>query len=158
MLDAERPRIINYLRHRWHLSPDEADDVAQDAIIRAWTYRDHYNPCLKLNPWLWSIVIRTACDRSKVQRKHRSLQLSDDLPVTTPEPDTVLSMIAAEQMMQYAGMIDAIREPFRSTARMVWIEGVDCERAARMQRVQLTTIRVRLWRAARLVREMSEAA
>lgn len=67
-----------------------ADDVAQDALLRAWTRAASYDPAqASVSTWLHRIAVNAAIDRVRALRP--TAQVSDDLPDTTPTPEQTLA-------------------------------------------------------------------
>jgi RNA polymerase sigma factor (sigma-70 family) len=55
----------------------EAEDVVQTALLRAWRGMDTFKGQANPLTWLTTIVIRTACDKRRTQ-KRQEWQVSDD--------------------------------------------------------------------------------
>lgn len=76
-------------------SPDDAEDVAQDALVKAWRYLSRFRGECAFSTWLFRITVNTARDfiRQRSRRKTVSLTAADsdddehgrewDIPVTS---------------------------------------------------------------------------
>jgi len=65
-------RILALLRFR--LRPEvDAEDVAQETFIRAWTRLESFDPARPLAPWLFTIAIRTAVAQNRKARSRAAL-------------------------------------------------------------------------------------
>lgn len=86
--DAERARALNGLMERhlksvkslaWHMMGDEmiAEDVAQEAFLKAWTHGQNWEPGrAKFSTWLYRVAKNNCYDRLRKKRE----VLSDALP------------------------------------------------------------------------------
>lgn len=45
--------------------PDDAEDIAQEAFLRAWKHLKHFDPTRSLRPWLLSIASNLASNRRR---------------------------------------------------------------------------------------------
>ena len=67
-----------------------ADDVAQDALLRAWTRAATYNPGqASVSTWLHRIAVNAAIDRVRALRP--TTEIPDNLPDATPSPEQTLA-------------------------------------------------------------------
>ncbi len=64
MATALRPRIISFLISRvGHLQ--DAEDIASDAINKAWVNRHKYDPRFQCTTWIYTIAKRAAIDHQR---------------------------------------------------------------------------------------------
>lgn len=54
-------------------SADEADDLVQDAVMRAWTFWDRFEPGSNARAWLHRILMNTFINAYRKQRREREL-------------------------------------------------------------------------------------
>src|SRR5687767_2523777 len=54
-------------------SSDEADDLVQDAVMRAWTFWDRFEPGSNARAWLHRILMNTFINAYRKQRREREL-------------------------------------------------------------------------------------
>ncbi|MEM6332790.1 MAG: RNA polymerase sigma factor [Planctomycetota bacterium] len=71
-----RPRLLRLVAARTRCRA-EAEDVVQEALLKALRYRDRYDPRRPLAAWVYRIAIRTAIDRA---RRRRAAPLDPALP------------------------------------------------------------------------------
>jgi len=71
-------------------SASDAEDLAHDAFIRAWSYRDHLGAGRRFGPWLLQIVRNLAIDqlRRRACVPHEGLHLTHAAP-RLDSPDTI---------------------------------------------------------------------
>ncbi len=92
MMVALRPRIVSFLIGRvGHLQ--DAEDIASDAINKAWQNRHRYDPRFQFTTWIYTIAKRTAIDHQRYGARRGAGRHVDDAAVldsvegreTTPE-------------------------------------------------------------------------
>jgi RNA polymerase sigma-70 factor (ECF subfamily) len=54
-------------------SLDEADDLVQEAVLRAWTFWDRFEPGSNARAWLHRILVNTFINAYRKQRREREL-------------------------------------------------------------------------------------
>lgn len=54
-------------------SVDEADDLVQDAVMRAWTFWDRFEPGSNARAWLHRILVNTFINAYRKRRRERDL-------------------------------------------------------------------------------------
>lgn len=81
----------------------EAREVAQEALLRAWNARDRYDPARPFYPWLYTIV-KNACRDALARRRHRAEPGLQDEHVPSPGPGPLaeLGQREAEQAVRRA--------------------------------------------------------
>ncbi|WP_116948049.1 RNA polymerase subunit sigma-70 [Jiangella endophytica] len=74
---------------------DDAEEVVQDALLRAWTHRDSYEPGTNLRAWLYRIATNACLDQLR-QRSRRPEQVRSfaEVPWLQPYPDRLLDQAA----------------------------------------------------------------
>ncbi len=74
--DAAVARHVPALREaarRLTGSLDEADDLVQEAVLRAWTFWDRFEPGSNARAWLHRILVNTFINAYRKQRREREL-------------------------------------------------------------------------------------
>lgn len=75
---------------------DEAEDVVQEALVRAWRRRDDLEEPGALRAWLYRIATHACLDAIKAKgRRVPSLSSMRDIPWLEPYPDDLLAQAAA---------------------------------------------------------------
>src|SRR5690349_13209580 len=69
---------------------NDAEEVAQEAFLRAWAHRDRYSPDRPFWPWLVTIARRICIDRGRRRRvanamAHKAISIFDGVPVMRPD-------------------------------------------------------------------------
>jgi RNA polymerase sigma-70 factor (ECF subfamily) len=64
--------VVHYVRHLAGRGRADADDVVQDAFLRAWRHIDAYDPRFAFSTWLFTIARRTWLNQMRATRRRRA--------------------------------------------------------------------------------------
>jgi RNA polymerase sigma factor (sigma-70 family) len=104
-LEAHRDLMRRFAAGPCGVPIEDAEDVAQDAALRAWVYRATFTGESAVATWLLSIVKRCAYDYHRARRAERAaFSLLDPQEVFLPEAP-VLRLSATDR--QFAETVDA---------------------------------------------------
>jgi RNA polymerase sigma-70 factor (ECF subfamily) len=145
----------------WSLSHNsaEADDLVQDALIKAWTHRDRFEPGTNLRAWLFTILRNTYY--TAVVRRRREVRDEDGKYAAGLSIAPTQEWSLAMRSMQ--GALAQLPDEHREALILVGAAGLTYEEAAEVCGCALGTIKSRVNRArARLLkimdaREVSDA-
>jgi RNA polymerase sigma-70 factor (ECF subfamily) len=70
---ARHLRTLREAARRLTGSLDEADDLVQDAVMRAWTFWDRFEPGSNSRAWLHRILVNTFINAYRKRRRERDL-------------------------------------------------------------------------------------
>lgn len=139
----------------------DAEDLTQEAFIRAFRFFGQYRRELPFDSWLYKIMSNVFIDR--LRRRPKVKIRSIDQPVSTEDgeaqfdvadtsagpEDTVLSR---EMDGRIQAALNTLPEAFRLTVIYADIEGFSYEEIAEVTRTNIGTVRSRLHRGRRLLR------
>jgi RNA polymerase sigma-70 factor (ECF subfamily) len=132
-------------------SPD-AEDVAQEALLRAYRHFASLRERERFQPWLVRTTWRLAIDRlrSASRREQRELDAASGQP-----PAPTVEAIAREQqfLQRIERAVDALPEKLRRVVILAAIEGYDMRETAELLDLPEGTVRSRLNRARKLLAE-----
>lgn len=133
-------------RVAWSILRNEVDvqDALQDAVLKAWEKRDKLREEKYFRTWMTRILINVCYD---TQRMHRKIVLLDKIPVqssSAPDPDLAMAL-------------EALPEKLRLPLVLCYSEGMTYEEAADVLRIPMTTLRGRLRRGKKELREELDA-
>jgi RNA polymerase sigma-70 factor (ECF subfamily) len=146
-LRAEAPRLRAFVASLLGRTGADADDVAQEALTRAWRYRRAFDGRRELGPWLRTAALRVFLDhRERLQRAPETLESEP----AAPERDLLVSR---EE-------IDRLLEPLSSVERDVVLRfHRRCESIAEIAsrlRMPEGTVKSHLHRARRKLAERAQ--
>ena len=148
-----RPRLVAALRGRVAGAAD-AEDVAQQTLLRAWEKRHSFDDTRPLGPWLLSIAFRQAADhrRARGRRTHHEASAGHDVGRaarwSSAEPDPADIGAAADRRDAVWSAVDATLDG--DAWAVVWLvyrEGHSVKDAAKVIGRSAGATRVLLHRA-----------
>jgi RNA polymerase sigma-70 factor (ECF subfamily) len=144
----------------------EAEDALQEAYIRAFTSLDSFRGDSRLGTWLARIVMNEALGR--LRRRKPTLDFDQfakgqkagaeiiRFPAANPELDPETAMAQREIRALLERAIDALPEAFRTVLVARLIEGMSIEETAELFGIRPETVKTRLHRARRLLKQEME--
>ena len=143
-------RLARWLSH----SPSDAEDIVQDAMLRAFRAFGGFRGD-DIRPWLLAIVRN--CWRTKaaeVQRRgHGALPEEDDRPLVYEGPDPEAEALRASQGRRLAAVISGLPEAFREVLILREVEDLSYQEIAESTGAPIGTVMSRLARARALLRD-----
>ena len=142
----------------------EAEDVVQDAYVRAFTHLDQFRGDSSLSTWLSRIAMNEALGR--LRSKHTNVEWSElpngvldaqiiQFPLSsTDDPEKSMAQREIQRVVEHA--IDELPEAFRLVFITRVIEGMNVEETAEILGLKPEKVKTRLHRARNLLRENVE--
>ncbi len=132
--------------------PDQAQDAAQESLLRVWKALPKYDQRASLSTWIYTIT-RNRC-LTAIERRRVQESLSDpavELEVqsvqsSAPEPD-------ADQAAILRGLVEELPERYRTALTLYYYEERDVSEVAQMLGAPEGTIKTYLYRARALLLE-----
>ena len=142
-------RICLSFAFRWAKSRPEAEDIAQDAMVRAWRKKDTLRDSAARKSWLGTIV------RNEALREFaRKRPISSDLLEITHGSDDERVLATVERADLHAAL-ERLNKRDRQLVRLRYDEDLTQEAIAHRLGIPLGTVKVRLHRVrAKLRREI----
>lgn len=145
----------------------EAEDVVQETYVRAFTGLDGFRGEAAFSTWLTRIALNAAYGR--LRRRHPTVDLSElevngrsdrgqviMFPMTPapPDPESEAGREQVRQALERA--VDTLPEPFRMVFILRDVQGLSTEETASHLTIKPQTVKTRLFRARRLMRNEIE--
>ena len=139
--------------------PSEAEDVVQDAWVRAFEHLDQFEGRAQLSTWLVRITLHEAWARARKRRRQRAASLEESAPgeetameLATPGPDPEKDASALEMRAILENAVAALPETYRTVFVLRSIEDMSTEETAECLDLSLDAVKTRLHRARGLLR------
>jgi len=146
-------KIYNFA-YRLTGNPDDASDLAQEVLLRVRRGLDSYSPG-SFEGWLWRITRNAFIDDVRRKKRRPTTSLPDDIDrstlASTPAPDDVLASIRLGDDVQKALL--ALPYDFRESVVMCDLIGLSYDEIALATEVPVGTVRSRIHRGRRMLRE-----
>ena len=131
-----------------------AEDVAQDALLRAWTRAASFDPRqAAVSTWLHRIAVNAAIDRLRAAKPSGSMP--EDLADAAPAADAVI--MAQERDTLLARAIATLPDRQRTAIALTYSEGWSGQDAARALQVSTRALEGLLHRGRKVLRAYLEA-
>ncbi|HYY89781.1 MAG TPA: sigma-70 family RNA polymerase sigma factor [Chloroflexota bacterium] len=143
-------------------NPSDAEDLVQDALVRAYRFYDRFEPGTNFRAWLFKILTNTFINsyrRKQGRPQESSLDDTEDFFLynqlgrdggerVTDVEDTVLDRLGADAIQ---AAIDQLPPQFRTTVQLADVEGLSYADIAEATGVAKGTVMSRLFRGRRLL-------
>ena len=135
-----------------------ANDVAQEAFIRAWKAIEKFRGDSTFSTWIYRITVNTAWTLRKKAKKHNTLNIDDTYePIVIDEKkDPELVAINSDLSSVLVNALDKIPIDQRIIVELKNIEGRSHKEIADYLDISVTAAKVRLHRAHQKLRQILE--
>lgn len=137
LLGRYRQRTVRLAAHVLRRD-SEAEDVAQEAFVRAFRGISGLRGETGFGPWLFQIVVRLCLDRRRLARWGGEARLEDMAERPSPPSDIPDTRLLIE------ALLDRLSPPLRAALVLREMEGLDYEAVAQVLGVPVGTVRSRL--------------
>lgn len=136
----------------------DAEDLVQEAYVRAYRFFDRYDDNLPFSSWMYRIVTNCHIDqmRRKGKIKSTSLDTSSDtgaaweIPDESDAPDRLLMQDQMDEAIQLG--LQAMTPDFRTAVVLADVEGMAYEEIADVMKTSIGTVRSRIHRGRKQLR------
>jgi RNA polymerase sigma-70 factor (ECF subfamily) len=146
-------------------NPSDAEDLVQETFVKAWRGFDSYMPGRPFLNWLLRIMQRAYLDSKRREnpiRKAESLNSmvspSDgevqELPIPDGGPGPDEELLQMEFKRELAKALEQLPEVYRSAITLCDLDGLTYAEIADLQDTTIGTVRSRIHRGRRLLREI----
>jgi RNA polymerase sigma-70 factor (ECF subfamily) len=137
----------------------DAEDLTQEAFVRAFRFFDNYRRELPFERWLFRIMSNLFIDETRKRNKLKTQSIDAplagtetclDLPDTRPHPESMVLNQELDEEIQKALL--TLPTDFQMTVILADIEGLSYVEVAQAMNCSVGTVRSRLHRGRRLLR------
>ena len=133
--------------------PDDAEDVMQEAFIKAFDKLDTFKATASFGAWLKRIVINEALSYLRKQRKFEDIE-NQNIAI---EPEPVIELndknVKIEVLME---AINRLKDNYRIAINLHFIEGYDYEEMTRILNLSYANVRTLVSRAKHKLKQILE--
>jgi RNA polymerase sigma-70 factor (ECF subfamily) len=135
----------------------EAEDVLQETYIHAFTHLSEFRAEARLSTWLTRIALNEALGRRRQRRPMVDVKIIEGMAApfsahkADPTPEETTALAEIRRLLER--VVDGLPEPFRIVFVMRDVEEMSTEETALLLGLRPPTVKTRLHRARRLLRE-----
>ena len=143
----------------------DADDLTQESFLRAYRFFDRYNRDMPFENWLYRIMSRVYIDEIRKKPKFRAQSLDQpisvgsfgegdvllEIPDSASNPEVMLLSDQLDDYLQQA--LASLPQEFRIAVVLADVEGLSYEEIADAMQCSLGTVRSRLHRGRKMLRQ-----
>lgn len=139
----------------------EAEDMAQEAFIRAFVNIKSFNQSLKFSTWLFRIATNLCIDRIRKKKPDHyldaevagieGLTMYSQIPSDTPLPEKELESLELKEAVQKE--ILKLPDKYRSAIVLKYIEGLSLNEISEILDLPLGTVKTRIHRGREALRQ-----
>ena len=134
----------------------EADDVAQDAFVRAWLALPKFRQQAKFRTWLYRIVVNLCYNRFPRLRQELSILVDDDIadmPDVATESGIVVGIEMDERHAFLHRQIDELPDHYRMLISLRYQDELSYNEIAKVTDLPIGTVKTGLFRAKERLRK-----
>ncbi|MFY0606246.1 MAG: RNA polymerase sigma factor [Cyclobacteriaceae bacterium] len=102
-------------------SESEAQEVANDGFMKTFRKIDQYNSAMPFKGWIRKLMINTALDFYRKEKKHYFQEDISELEVEEEKVETILDQLAAEEIME---LVQQLSPGYRIVFILYVVEGL----------------------------------
>ncbi len=148
LVDAHKDRLMAFV---WRIlrDHDEAEEICQEAFLRAFSSLDSFSSEYRFSTWLFTIGYRLCLNHI---RRRKSLTGEVDFSgLPGREPDVADQLAESEEARRLKNLIweavDKLSPPQRAAVMLFYREGLSCEDIAQALEIPMATAKSHLHRA-----------
>ena len=126
---------------------EDAADIMQEAILKAYCNMDNLRDKKKFKPWILSIVHNTAIE---YLRKHRdTVDIDEQWSLSVPEPrvDTAAKLTVWEAVQK-------LKPPYRTVVVLFYYDNLPIQKISDITSTPAVTVRQQLFRARKMLAKL----
>jgi len=132
--------------------PDDAEDVMQEAFLKAFTRISTYRGEVSFGAWLKRIVVNKSLDFLRLRRERVSLdEVNEVEEIPEDDPGVIDHAYSADEIRR---AIYALPEGYRLVLSLILLEGYDHEEVSEILRISNATSRTQYHRAKKKLAEL----
>jgi RNA polymerase sigma-70 factor, ECF subfamily len=154
LIAQQQPYVYN-LAFRLLQSPDEAQDLTQEALIKAWLMLPSFRGESRLTTWLYRLVVNLGLNRIARLRREAHAQASprdeENMVASGLEGDPQRALDDAELREQVRRQVDALPEMYRLPIVLYYQHDQSYQEIADILQLPINTVKTHLARARQIL-------
>ncbi|MGZ3851467.1 MAG: RNA polymerase sigma factor [Flavisolibacter sp.] len=129
------------------LNQEDAEEIAQDAFVKAYSRLDSFRSDARFSTWLYRIVVNTALNKKKL-KKHYPVEITESLgdELSSGTNDIFATQITNEHRKHIQGALQSINANERLCLTLFYLNELSVEEIRELTRITTSNIKVLLYR------------
>ena len=129
------------------LNQEDAEEVAQDSFIKAYTSIHSFKADARFSTWLYRIVVNTALNKKKL-KKHTPVEITESLSDELPSGlnNIFASQITSEHRKHIQNALQSINANERLCLTLYYLNELSVDEIHELTRITASNIKVLLYR------------
>ncbi len=154
-IEQHRAAVTRYIRYLIR-DAAEAEDLAQEACLRAHSRRETLRDAQALESWLFQIATHASIDRMRQRARAADREVgkpAEELPIADRSRPSALTVVRQSEMSACVQRYVAkLSDAYKAVLLMHDADGLTAVEIAQLLKLPLTTVKMRLHRARRQLR------
>ncbi|TDK32136.1 sigma-70 family RNA polymerase sigma factor [Rhizobium deserti] len=145
-LEKEVVQLVPELRRfarRFHSASYDIDDLVQETVLKALANAEKFQPGTRLKSWMFTIMRNIFCTKFGLQKREQ-VGFEDDVAGSRSVNAAQEWSVRGHELEKAIGQLP---DPYRLALKMVFIDGVSYEEAAKRCKCPVGTVKSRVNRA-----------
>ena len=151
-MERHRAAVTRYI-HYLVRDAAEAEDLAQETLLRAYSQRTTLRDAAALDSWLYQIATHVSIDRLRQRARTVERQVNapiEDLPIADRKQPSPLTIVQQTEMSECVRRYVAnLSDAYKAVLLLHDADGLTADEIAHLLQLPLTTVKMRLHRARR---------
>ncbi len=154
---------IYNLAYRLSGNAEDAQDIAQEAFVKAYQSLQSFNPQYSFKSWLFRIAQNLSIDQLRKKSRHPQISMNQEIEDDSgdslqrewadPSPNARTLLIEKQKGERIEQMIQSLPEPYKTVIVLRHIEELQLEEIAQILRMPLGTVKTNLYRARNIMKD-----
>jgi RNA polymerase sigma-70 factor (ECF subfamily) len=141
-------------------TPSDAEDVSQEAFLKAFRSLPGFKGEARVSTWLFRIVYNLCIDwlRKKGRSGSRAIPLEEGREIPDSRSSVEGDVLSSEDKERVRVALNGLEERYRSVVILLYYQDMSYVEISEVLNIPVKTVETRLYRARRMLRERLERA
>ena len=151
-------RLLRYIVKISAANSEEAQDILQEAFIKAWINLNEFNADLKLSSWLYRIVHNETisfCRKKKSFGKNNKISIDENV-LLNYEDETVEDTDENQKYILTNDILNSLPQKYKEVLVLKFLEKMSYEEVSDVLKIPEGTVAARINRAKKMFKKIAE--